>query len=229
MHRATLAGTERGTRCSGSLRTRALENRLARDGTARGWARRCSGRGLADGRSRLDRRLVHRTRAGLRHDHARRWSANGRCGPRRSCCCRRRSSGRRLRSGGSGNCGWRSDRWCRRLGRRGNWSGCRGTGRRGRWRRRRSNHGGSGPWLWNDQPWCRRRFGCWLWRRRRFRNGRSGLGLDGRCGWRSGLRRGRRSGGLLLLRNQLHYVAGLGNMGEIDLGLDLVVAANRAS
>ena len=229
MHGATFAGTERGTRSSGSLRPRTLENGLARDWTARGWARGCSGRGLPGRCGRLDRRLVHRARTRLRHDHARRRSANGRCRPRRSCCCRRRGGGRRLRSGRRGKCRRRRDRWCRRLGRRGNWSGCRSAGRRGRWRRRRSNHRRSRSWLWNDQPWSGRRFGCWLWRRRRFRNGCGGLGLDGRCGRRNRLRRGRRSSGLLLLGNQLHYVAGLRNMREIDLRLDLVVAANRAS
>ena len=73
MHGATLAGTQRRTRgAAGRLRARALENRLTGDGpSGRGtcWRSWC---GLTGGCGRLDRRLVHGTRAGLRHDHARR-------------------------------------------------------------------------------------------------------------------------------------------------------------
>jgi len=78
----------------------------------------------------------------------------------------------------------------------------------------------------------------WRFRRGLGRSWRLGYGRRGRSGCRLGFNRcwhGRRGlgdwrlrSGLLFLRDELEDVAGLGNMREIDLGFDLVIAAGSA-
>jgi len=168
VHRTTLAGTERWTRrtarASTLHRRTSLKNRLPWHRTT-GSGTHCA----ADRNSRLHRRrscsrthgsFVHRSRAGLRNDHARgrRWRSNWLCRNRRRWRSARRNHGRR----------WLGRRWYygrwprtnrrsgygRRRGKRG-WYWRRNHGpRSNHWRRRWLSHGG-----------CRRGR-CWLYYRR---------------------------------------------------------------
>jgi hypothetical protein len=72
MHRPTFSRTQRRTssRSGGAARAGALENRLARHWSSRNRTRGCSP--LSGWRSWPNRRLIDRTRSGVRHDHARR-------------------------------------------------------------------------------------------------------------------------------------------------------------
>jgi hypothetical protein len=167
------------------------------------------------------RRLVHRTRSGLRNNHARRWRLR-RCGSRRwrnrprrrsrrlrccRCCSRRRwrrrRSGRRNRARRCGNCRsgggwrhWRSRLLCRRSDHCGSRRGRCNCGRRGRRSRR-----------WRRLYW---RHSHRLSRHRR----------------RRGPSRGRRC--LLLLRDGFEHISRPRDVRQIDLGLDFFFAAQRA-
>lgn len=233
MHRTALAGAERWT-IRGRTRTRTLENRLARHRTSRsrthGGASRRSWRGCWW--RWPQRRFVNRPRPGLRNDHS--WRRNGRrrrrtrchrpgshsrrlcrrCrGPRRNCCRRARNCRRRC---DRRNCGPRCyrSRWSYRS------RSLRRGWRRGRCKSRSRSRGR------NNQSWWRG------WRCRRWR-GHRGFGNGGRrrrCGYHCRLRRwhcGRLRSiwcrdALLLADDRFKRVAGLGNIGEINLGLDLV-------
>jgi hypothetical protein len=175
VHRPSFARPKRRTRLSRRHRSRsALENWLAWHGSSRRWSRNIR---IRCGRGR-QRRLINRTRAGLRHDHSRRrcnWSRR----PHRCCVLYRRDTSWSSRSASlrrwnacNRRC-WRrkarrnSDR--RRcsigLSRRRSWS--RSSGR-GLWRNhnhrrgaiRGCNRSGSHhPWCWSrrlrslNRPW----------------------------------------------------------------------------
>ena len=225
MHRAALAGTKRQARSPSSLRslrTRALENWLARHGTSGCGAHGSGGRGgLRSWRRRTRRRsFVYRPGTGLRNDHARRGrlrrrSNNWRRGSNRT----RHSRSRRRRSG---------SRYCRRRGRgrrnhgrrrrRGTWRCSNRSGRRSHCRllnsgrsnnrTRRRNHG---------RYSCRRR--CrWNSRSRNGRRSHYRLGHDGR-------RNGRSRSRFFLLGNCFQYISGAGDVRQIDLGLDFIFTA----
>jgi hypothetical protein len=233
MHRPAFARSQRRSIGRRRPRSRALENRLSWHWTSRSWTH-CGSRGrtrrgeCAGRRCRPQGRLINRTRPSLRNDHSwrrhrrRRWCTRGcrsgrhgrhlwrrRRGPQGRCDRRRGTSsrrprGRNRRSGGSwgrrchGSSGLRSSRRCRSR---------KGRPRARSWNykfrrsgRRRSRHLRRG----NDRGW--------RWRGRR-------LGLDGR----RSLRRSIRSRGPLLLADDgFKSVAGLGNMREVDLGLDFI-------
>jgi len=226
MHGPAFAGTQgrTSTRAGG---TGALENRLAGHGTARS---RASGNGTAGngtslrvsaGRRTLRSRrrcgrLVHGARPRLRHNHAARRSGGRswalRLNGRR---CRRglrlywRLRGRRNRRyrGRSGlrgrNWGNRTDRWGRHRLRRLRIRGLHGRSTRRNGCRRRHNR------------LCRSRRGLNRSRRRDRR-------LAFHRGWRGGRRtlHRRRTGGLLLLRDQLQHVSRFGDMREVNLSLN---------
>ncbi len=226
-----LARTWSASRTRGS---RALENRLAAHNTLRP----SSGAGLhgpaclplrTGWRSRrrllLWGRLIYRTRPGLRRDHA----------------ASRNNGLLRCRLGRSGLCACCRGRWARRFRRR---HGC------GRMRRRRDHHSGRTRTLFRYRcrrlSWYRsRRLGRWrnnhgfIHGRRFGSNNRRLLRSRQRCCRRMRLARRRcrmsmsrrrgfsRRGRMLLLLaflQQLQNIAGLGNPGEIDLGLGLGMA-----
>lgn len=178
-------------------------------------------------RSRVDRPWAR-----LRRNHSslpNRLAGNGLCRSRgRRClcsCCRGRSSRRLLRRGWRGWSGRRMYGWsydncgrCRRFfnrRRRHHGRRCRldygrcdhNTSFRCRCSRFRAN--GSGLL----RHWRRRRSGCF----HRYYRGRGLGGNSRRPGWRSG----RLVLFLLFLLEQPHYVAGLGDLGKVDLRLDL--------
>ena len=147
---------------------------------------------------------------------------------------RRRS--RRARSSRSRSIRRRRRRhWTRRYRPRRNSRRCR---RRRWWRHNRSYRRRNRPWRSNrrrsNDSWS-----DWSWRRAR-RSGRlrsyrrsssSWLGLVSRR--RSRLRRnsrcGRRSSGRLLIKDGLQHVPGLGNVRQVNLGLDFVGAGMRST
>ena len=234
MHGTTLTRTQRTRRTSARNHgTRPLKNWLSRYRTPRHGTHRPGWRtGLCDRCHRTRwRRFVHRTRPGLRNDHARRRRL------RRTCnhwCCGTRRCRWNLGSGGRRN---RRRRWRRRRNHCGRSRRRRGTRRRHS-RRRDCNHARSGGWnhgsrwllRWGrNHFWSRsrgRRFRCRNHRRRR-RRCRS---------WR--WRRNHRLGGdrrrcrtswwrhsFLLLRDSFQHVSRAGDMRQIDLGLDFFFAA----
>ncbi len=199
MHRAALSGTKRRASTTGRHRTKALKNWLPGHGPSRRGAWRRCGRSL--GRW-PHRRLIHRPRPSLGHDHARRRSF-------RSNRCSRTHS---------------------------NWSLCCGHRRRRRhwWTRRRDRGLGRGRRCWRHNHRTHRRLGNDQSRRRRFRR------LGWRCNrgfrdWRfhrgrrfrfnrrshSAWRRNRRCRSLLT-DDGFQHIAGLGDMGEINFGLDFI-------
>jgi hypothetical protein len=230
MHGPPFARTQgrTGTRTRGAG---ALENRLAGHGTARSRAsgNRTAGNGTSLGlsagrgtlRSRRWRgRLVHGARPRLRHNHAARRSGG------RSWTLR--LNGRRCRRGLRLYGRLRGRRNRRYRGRRGlrgrNWGNRTNRRRRRHWLRRLR-----GRWLHGRSA---RRNGCW---RRHHRLRRSGRGLN--RSWRRGRglafhrgRRGgrgrrrslhrRRTGGLLLLRDQLQHISRFGDMREVNFSLN---------
>lgn len=213
MHRAALAWLQRRPHtarpCGGGT---ALENWLPGHRTSR------SGTWGADGRRGRHRRrcgcFVNRARPGLRHDGARR------------CGCHQ-----------SGRC-WRGGYWfdrsCCRHGRRGRCLqiGCkrnfhRFRRRRGHFRRRWRWHGKGrtrSRSLRRDHPRRRR---CWRYGgtrggSRRCRSFRHRLEFH----WRNRrLGHGRRRDRSLFLVESLQYIAGTGNVGEVDLRLDPIALA----
>jgi len=227
MHGTPFARPQWRTRSRRTTWTRALEYRLT--GHRASWSgpdrsRTRRGRGRC---RRSRRRLIYRTRSGLRNDHPRtRWLSNrspgSYCGRSRwnlwSRCGRSRRSGRHRRGCGLGcrrrhnrRCGlWRHRGWrrsrCRRCGllhrRRGD----------GECRTRRG--------LRNNQPRrsCRRCRSLWGGRSRRYCCRSSGLGFHRRrndCGTRGRRSRGGRSWRrrLLLGTNGVQYVSRLGYVG----------------
>ncbi len=245
MHRSPFPRTQRRTRLSRRQRSsRTLKNWLPRNRSSRSRSR---------WRSRYRRRrLVHRARAGLRHDHSRRrrnrsrWLRGCRSLHLHSVTNRwrlyrwRRTS--RLRGGSrSRNSGRNGDRGrcCSRAGSGGRWG--RGGRGHGNFRRnhdhRRRPIGGSYRSR-SHQSWRRRRGG-----RRSFARG-----LGRHCLARHGshrgsclcFRRGRRRrnwrldcwtrrgmlDGFLLLRDGAQHISRPRNTREVDLGLDLVFAAS---
>lgn len=201
MHRTAFARTQwrAGTRRARTCRTRALKDRLARDRTSRRRAvhRRSACRGQ-----------VNRPRPGLRSDHA----------TRRRLCDLNLLRGSRwswlLLTGL--DVSRRLWRRCRRL---------RGSRRNGIIRAR------SGVRQNRARRSCRSRRRCWrrCRRRRLHDHGRLGgarRGSGRRLRRRGGLGRSRRRlGGLLADRAQ--YVAGLRDLGKIDLGLDAAGLSRR--
>ena len=177
MHGTTLTWTQRPRRASARHhRTRTLKDWLSRHGTpGHGTHRPCWRTGLCNRRHRPRwRSFVHRTRSGLRNDHARRRRLRRPCnhwrrGTRRSRWNLRRGRHRDRR------CGWR--RWCNHC------CGRRRETRRCRSRRRGCDHARSG-----GRNHGRRRF--LRWRRNHF-------GTHSRCrrfrcrNYRRGGRRGR--------------------------------------
>jgi hypothetical protein len=236
MHGTALAGTQWTRRtAAGRLRTRALKNGLPRHGTA-GCGTHGPGRSarLCNRRDRPGRRgLVHRTRPGLRNDHAWRrrlrrarncrWRSGTRCSHRslRSSRCgdRRRSrrNGHRRRRRGTRQ----------RRNRRRNWSLDRNLGRS--CGRSRLLHYGSNRWRphrwrrhWSCRSRNRGRGGRWRWSCHRWRS--NGFSHD--C-WRNGGSRARRRHYFFLLRDGFQHISRPGDMRQIDLGLDFFFAAQR--
>jgi hypothetical protein len=181
------------------------------------WRHGTACNGLARRGRRCCGRVIHGTRPSLRHNHATqsgsRWSL-----PRGLLISRgfdrswRRRS-RRLRSRRR-SC----DRCC---GNRGCW---RSSG--GRWRSRRSR------WcFWRWRCHCTRRCGFsgrgWSNNRTRWRSrGGSGFCDGGSSHWSCGRTRSCRRG-RGLLGNGLEHVAGLGDLRQVNLGLDLFFGARR--
>jgi len=237
MHRTALSGTQRRTRTR-SCRTRTLKNGLAWNrSTRRGTP---GGRAVRNGLSRLNRRgLVNRTGSSLRNDHARSRSLWTRRGGRRCCCSRTRWLNRRRRRCTRNRQGSRStDLWrrCHWTGRRWAWRHAwRGRGRslgRNNWRYwrcnrpRRGNCRGSNNsgrnWSWRGSRWS-----SWL---RGYRSSCRRFGLMRRRG--SGFRRCsryRRSSRLLLIKNRLQHVSGLGDVRQVNLGFDFVGVGMRST
>ncbi len=220
MHRTSLSGTQRGTWRSWRLRTRTLEDRLARFWTSRGGTRRCARCGR--------RSFVYRARPCLRHDHARSGCAWYRC----------YWFGRLRLHRLSGRCRWRCNRdRRRRLWRRNGW---RGTGDR---RRRSYRHH---RFRWNHHG-CRRTRCSYAFRSDELRR-RSVNRRLGRCGrlwrrWRGGLDRCRRRRWrrhrfrlrpmyrrmrdcFFLLRNCPENIPRTRDVREINLCLDLFLTAS---
>ena len=236
MHGSTLTRPQRGTRAARTCRTRALENRLTWNWTPRRGTVR--NRTISDRLPGLNRRgLVHRTRTRLRNDHARSWRLRARGRTRRRCSSGtlrlNRSSDWSARNSGRGGIHLRRRR--NRTGWSRTWRNRRRACRRSLWRRnrsyrrcdwgtrgrhcRRSNNSG------RDRSWRRN---CRSRRLRSHRCGRLGF-LHRRC---SGLRRRSRCGrgsGLLLVKNGLQHVSGLGDMRQVNLGFDFVGAGIRSA
>jgi hypothetical protein len=236
MHRTTLAWTQCRT-CPGSCGTWTLENRLSWN-RASGCRTACR-RAIRNWLSRLNRRgLVNRAWSRLRNNHARSRHLGTRRGGRRSCCgrtlWRSRRRGRGTRSGGSRSIRlWRGRhragrRWpwrhagsCRRWSL---WRRNRGNGRRnrsGRHNCRGSHNSGSHRSGWRG--WGSRWLGSYRSSRGRLRLMRrrgGGFWRRSRCG---------RSSGLLLIKNSLQHVSRLGDMRQVDLGLDFVRASMRST
>lgn len=241
VHRAALPGTNGRTR-SRSLGPGTLKNGLSRNWAARTGSQRRS-RGIcrrSSGLDGLERRLIDGARAGLWHDDAgRRWAGSNCGGGRRSelgsgrgslgrnhgrsdrrSLLRHRRGRRSARLRGSGRDHWH---WRRRYGR--NLHGRTQHGRTQHGRSRSRNDGRSHTRLGSNEPgrgWYWGGFGGW---------GRNhgGLGRDRRhC---SGKRGGNRGGGsgmsgcLIALSDGAHYIARAGDVGQVDLGLDLVVVS----
>jgi len=289
MHRTAFAGTEWRTRTgnegsagrtrrtgsasrTGRLtRTGTLEDRLPAYRQSSAIAHRRRRHRLGDARRGRRRSSVHRTRSGLRHNHAARRRLAGQRRPgsgsglrlvgrggRIHWRSRRRRGGRcfdnrrfRNRNCGSGSFDHRDCTrrgldclGCRRRDRSRNFrrrmldhrpgSHRLGDRRGSRYRRRGRDHCGRRPRrfeamarldrLRRDQPRSDRRSGS-------NRRPRSGRLIDNRLGrsrrWRH---RGRRFPGLILARqNGLQRIAGLGDLGEIDFGAELVAAATTAT
>jgi len=207
MHGTALSRAQWWTRpgcCTGS---RALKNWLSRhrpSGCGSSWSP-C----LGCRRGGPGRRLIHRARPGLRHNHPRRRPLR----PVR-CCRLRAHHGWR---GGGGR--WRRHRNSRSGGLRGWWR-CRTHYRRGGRNNRRCRHRRCRP----DNGSCRHRRRNWGSHNRNLRSrGRfCRLGLCRRMDnfrARTGWRRGCRS---LLFANRVQNIAGPGNMREVDLGLDFI-------
>ena len=237
MHGTAFAGPQ-GRTCAGCCRARTLENWLPWNRTS--WRRPTLRRGLRT-RWLLRRSQVDRSGAGLRHDHAPHRSASPRrrsgrrsrlgrmCLGRRRNFCERRSH--RL-WGCSRNCRpyrwwWRNYNFGRRRrhwrgflrrhgrrrslrrGRRNNW---RCNYRTDHWRRGRSNRGGSRL----SRHWRRGRR-CWGNRTRRHGSRRARRRFRRMCCRPRG-------GRVRLLVDRLQHVAGLGNVGEVELRLDVLGA-----
>ncbi len=228
MHGTTLTRTQWPGRTSArNRRTRTLKNWLSRHGTPGHGTHRSRRRtGLCDRCHRTRwRSFVHRTRSGLRNDHARRRRLRRTCNHWRS---RTRRGRRNLRRG-----------WRRRRNHGGRSRRHRGT-RRCHSRRRDCNHARSGGWN-HGSRWLLR------WRRNHFRPRSRGRRF--RC--RNHRRRGRRCRSwrwrrnhrlrgdrrrcrtsrwrhrFLLLRDSFQHVSRAGDMRQIDLGLDFFFAAQR--
>ena len=241
MHGTTLAGPQRRSRAAGRCRTRTLENWLPWNRAS--WRRPALRRRLQT-RWLLRRSQVDRPGAGLRHDHAPHRSARpGRRSGRRSrlgrmCLGRRRSFCKRRSHrlwGCSRSCRpyrwwWRHHNFGRR---RRHWRGfLRRLDRRRSLRRRR--RGGRNNWRCNHRTMHRRRG----WKNR----GSRGLGRNrrrrrrcrGNRTWRHSCSRARRCFLRMCCRtrgcrvrsllDRLQHVTGLGNVGEIELRLDLLGA-----
>jgi len=217
MHWPTFAWTQDRTRTR-SRRTAwaALKNWLTRHRTSRHGTCRCS---RLSGRRRWPGwRLVHRPRPRLGDDHARRrrmrnWTRWFRCH-----WSRRLHSWRRCERSWRRGLGHRRRR-SRRINRtRRHWHRrVRGSRRLGLGHRRR--------WSGKCRPQARRRNDDPR-RRNRCGSGRRGRGSRGQCCWpRGGGWTGRGSSYAhrsLLLTNRIQNVAWPGNIGEIDLGLNLI-------
>ncbi len=241
MHGTTLAGPQRRSRAAGRCRTRTLENWLPRNRASR---RRPALRGRLRTRWLLRRSQVDRPGASLRHDHAPHRSARpGRRSGRRSrlgrmCLGRRRNfcdwSNHRL-WGCSRSCRpyrwrWRHHDFGRR--RRHGRGFLHRHGRRRSLRRRR--RGRRNNWRCKYRTMHRRRG--------RQNRGSRGFGRDRRrgrrCGdsrtWRHGCRRARRrfrrmycrprGNRLRSLLDRLQHITRLGDVGEVELRLDLLGA-----
>jgi len=223
MHGTAFSGPQRHPGSARARRrwTRALENRLSRHGaTRRGPHAPCGSARLRSRRGGTWRGFVYRTRPGLRHNHAR---------------------GRRRRRGSHGRCNHaRRDVW--RRGRHG-WRRRRRNGRRWWWRRRTNG----GCW-WSHRRRCgsRRSGGLLRWRRdcgfrrncrgnRRRWSGPRG-GWCSRCGFRRDGRtwncrargRGMRRCPFFLLQYGFEYVSRMGDVRQIDFGLDFFFASQRS-
>jgi len=238
MHGTTLTGPQRRPRAR-RCRTRTLENRLPRNRAS--WRRPVLRGGLRT-RWLLRRSQVDRPGASLRHDHAPQRSArpgrrSGRHRLGRMCLGWRRSfCERRSHSlwGYSRNC--RSYRWRWRhhnfgQRRRHGLGFLHRHGRRRSLRRRRrggrSNRGS------NHRTTHRRRGRKHRGSRGLGRNRRRGRRCGSRRTWHHGSRRARRCfrrmcrtrcGRVRHLLDRLQHVAGLGNVGEVELRLDLIGA-----
>ena len=166
MHRPTLSRTQRRarTRRASTTWTRTLKNWLTGYRASRNWPRGSRLRGW--GRCSR-RRLVHRARPGVRHDHPR-----GRC-----LWTRRRNGCRWFR------CHWSAWLW-RSTGRRSrrNWGPALYGGRRHYWRRNRSRRSRS---RWGPDR-RRRRLRGRRCRNRECRSRGMGGNDDPRCGCRGG-------------------------------------------
>lgn len=224
MHWPAFAGSQRRSRTTRGCRARTLKNWLAWHRTTRHRTRRgCRGR-----RGRTDRCLIHRTRSCLRHDHARsRRPLCNRCGWRKGSCGLRRNrrwslSRRRYRS---------RRRWSRRSYRHRWWRHHRT--RRNRYRRRlgrRRHHvHRSNRRLRQNDPRRRRLDFRRSWRRRSY------WSFGDRCGRFSLYRMcygrpygRRRRWRRLLTDDRLQHISGLGDMGQVNLGLDFVGLSARA-
>jgi hypothetical protein len=222
MHGTPLTGPQRRTAANRSTRTRAwpLENGLTRNRTT---GCRPGGRsGLHRRWRRLRWCLVYRSRTSLRHDHPTlRRSGRGWLGCRGS---RGRRVCRRRWGDGFGDCRGHSSRWRLRARRSDSRSRCRRYCRRSGclWRSRRRLHWRWWPGLRNHESGCRSH------RLHRGRGRRCSCGRGRRCrfflnnrGWSARARR-RCYSSRLLLRNELQDITGLGDMREVDLGLDFV-------
>jgi hypothetical protein len=244
MHRPPFPRTQRRARLSRCQRScRTLKNWLPRHRPSRRRPR---------WRSRhRRRRLVHRARAGLRHDHSRQWRTRRRW-LRRSRSLHLRSVNKRRK-----RCRWRrTSGLCGRSHSRNSWRN--GDGRRCWSRAGSGNRWGCGWWSRRNFGWNhdhrRRAIGSSYrsWRDqsrgRRRRRGSFARGLGWHCHPRHGSHRGRclcfhrgrrrRNGRLdcrtrrrmldsfLLLRDGAQHISRPRNMREVDLGLDLVFAAS---
>ena len=235
MHRSPFTRAKRRTRRSRCLRPRgALKNRLPRDRSSRRWTRSRTRRRRT---RRSQRCLVNRARAGLWHDHSRRWRNRSRWLRGRPAwhlhdirrrlrrwrstsglCCGSRNP---RRNGDSWRCRTRSASRCRRGGR------CDGSLGRDHDHCRRPISGSYRSWRHHSR---RRWRGCinrWLGRHclrrpclrfyRRLLNRR----LDRRT-------RRRLIGDAFLLRDGAQHVSRPRNIRQVDLGLDPLVAGNSA-
>ncbi len=222
VHGTPFARTQRWPRprrCRRRSRPRALENRLPRNWTS-GHGTVCNRASWNDGRSacRWRRRFVNWTRTSLRHDHSRSWRRwpRSRCWRRRPRCSGL-SRGRR---------GCRTLRHCRSNWR---WSGYRGHGRSGSARCRcgrprmcrRHDHSRRRRWSWSG-----RRGGRWPYDRRGNR-GFSSLWRR-RCNrpWWSNRRC---SAALLLADDRLQHITRLGDVRQVNLGLDAFRFSSRGA
>ncbi len=233
MHRPPFTRTKRRPRARRLWPRRALKNWLSRNRPSRSWPWWRS--------RRWQRRLVHRSRTRLGHDHSRRWRNRRRCfrgcrsldlrtvtkrwrlyNWRRTASLYNRSRSPR-RNSDRRRCGSRT---CSKRCGRGGWSyGNFGRNHDHCWRPLRGSYRS-----WRNQSRRRRRgFGCglggrclrlcWSYRSFRFHGWLRNRCLDCRA-------RRRMLRDSFLLRDGAQHISRAGNMREVDLGLDLVFTAS---